>query len=85
MFGFLKRKKKETSQEPILADLNQNPLSAGDTVESLRYDLGICRVIKTDKGLTYESTKDGRQVSWHRMVDAATELQKVHKITVEDN
>ena len=93
MFNFLKRNKTNhrpkagvsatgvpaTGNAPVLADLNQEPLAEGDTVESLRYDLGTCRVIYTDKGLTYQSLQDGRQVSWHLMVDAATDLQKVRK------
>ena len=83
MLNFLKKKKK-ADQIPTLADLNQEPLAEGDTVESLRYELGLCRVVLTERGLTYESVADGRQVSWHRMVDAATELQKVKKITEKD-
>lgn len=81
MFSFLKKKKKE--KRPVLADLNQEPLLAGDIVESLRYDMGTCRVIMTDQGLAYESLEDGRQISWHRMVDASTDLQKVKKILTE--
>ncbi|MEM6840823.1 MAG: hypothetical protein AAF944_26165 [Bacteroidota bacterium] len=79
MFGFFK-KKKET-HIPILADLNNEPLQEGDIVESLRYDLGKCRVIATEKGLAYESMENGKEVSWHLMVDASTDLQKVRKIT----
>ena len=69
----------------MLADLNQEPLAEGDTVESLRYDLGTCRVIMMDKGLGYESLQDGRQVSWHHMVDASTDLQKVKKVAHEQS
>ena len=65
---------------PALEDLDQHPLAPGDTVESLRYDLGICRVVTTEKGLTYRSLADGREVSWHLMVDASTDRQKVKKI-----
>ena len=83
MFDFFKKKKK-VDTVPVLADLNQEPLAEGDTVASLRYDLGVCRVVLTEKGLTYQSLADGRQVSWHRMVDAATDLQKVTKITDAD-
>jgi hypothetical protein len=80
MFGLFKRNKKET-HTPVLADLNNEPLGEGDFVQSLRYDLGKCRVIRTEKGLAYESVENGRQVSWHLMVDASTDLQKVRKIT----
>ena len=84
MFDFLKRKKRKTDGPPPLADLKQVSLAEGDMVESLRYDLGICRVLMTEKGLTYQSLADGRQVSWHLMVDAATDLQKVKKIIMKD-
>ncbi len=81
MFGlFRKNHKKEDSHQPILADLNQEPLQEGDIVQSFRYDLGKCRIIQGEKGLTYESMENGKQVSWHLMVDAATDLQKVKKI-----
>ena len=78
MFGLFKRKK--ASHTPILADLDNEPLQEGDIVQSFRYDMGKCRVIATDKGLAYESMENGKEVSWHRMVDAATDLQKVRKI-----
>ena len=84
MFEFFKgwRKEKLSPKQnlPVLSDLHQQPLSEGDTVESLRYDLGICRVVMTNKGLAYQSVDDGRVVSWHLMVDASTDLQKVKKI-----
>ena len=80
MINFFKRKKPTANRPPQLSDLNQEPLSEGDTVESLRYELGVCRVILTDKGIAYESLEDGRQVGWHLMVDASTDLQKVKKI-----
>lgn len=84
MFSFLKGKGSSPSKRiPVLADLNQQPLAEGDLVESLRYGLGTCRVVLTDRGLAYESLQDGRRVTWHRMVDAATDLQKVQKITEE--
>ena len=42
------------------------------------FDLdGECRLIKTEEGFEYESLADGRRVSWLRMIDAATERQKV--------
>ncbi len=85
MISILKRllakpHRSETANHPVLEDLNQHPLSPGDTVESLRYGLGVCQIITTEKGLTYRSEKDGREVSWHLMVDASTDRQKVKKI-----
>jgi len=72
MFGLFKKKKELT-----LLDLNGNQLKEGDIVRSLRYELGDCRLIKTENGFDYESLKDGTKVSWHKMIDAATERQKV--------
>ena len=81
MFDFFKRKgKSDKSSNLRMADLDQNPLKAGDMVDALRYDLGKSRVIETEKGLAYESVETGKIVTWHLMVDAATELQKVKKI-----
>jgi hypothetical protein len=37
-------------------------------------------VIETEKGLAYESVESGKVVTWHLMVDAATEFQKVKKL-----
>ena len=74
------RRPEPTDTRPVLEDLDQHPLAPGDTVESLRYDLGICQVITTEKGLAYRSVADGREVSWHLMVDASTDRQKVKKI-----
>ena len=79
MFRFFKRKK--TTHTPILADLDNEPLQEGDIVQSFRYDMGKCRVIATEKGLAYELMENGKEVSWHLMVDAATDLQKVRKIS----
>ena len=78
------RRPETTDSYPVLEDLDQRPLAPGDTVESLRYDLGICQVITTARGLTYRSTEDGREVSWHLMVDASTDRQKVRKITTNE-
>ncbi len=77
------RRPESTYDGPLLEDLDQHPLIPGDTVQSLRYDLGICRVITTEKGLTYQSVGDGREVSWHFMVDASTDRQKVKKIIAD--
>jgi hypothetical protein len=63
-----------------MVDLDGNVLNEGDVVESLRYDLGECKLLKTDDGYEYESVSSGEKVSWAKMVDAATENQKVRKI-----
>lgn len=81
MFNFLKRKNKNNGSSNLqMADLDRNPLKPGDTVDALRYDLGRSEVIETDKGLAYKSIESGKVVSWHLMVDASTELQKVRKV-----
>ena len=73
MFGIFKKKKKEQ----VLLDLDGNQLSEGDIVDNLRYEMGESKVVKTEEGIEYESIADGRRVSWLRMIDAATERQKV--------
>lgn len=81
MFSFFKKNKKKSAiPRPALADMYQQPLQEGDIVEAYRYDLGKCRIISSEKGLVYESLETGKQVSWHLMVDAITELQKVKKL-----
>ena len=72
MFGLFKKQK-----EKVLLDLDGNPLNEGDIVENFRYDMGDCRLVKTEEGFAYESLADGRRVSWVRMIDASTENQKV--------
>ena len=67
------------SKLPAMADLENNPLVEGDAVMSLRYDMGRCRVVRTGSGYEYVS-ETGKRVSWLRMVDAATKLQKVRKL-----
>ena len=79
MFGLF-RKKAKTGKLPLLVDLDDNPLQVGDQVISQRYDLGLCRIVKTDNGIEYESIESGEKVSWLKMVDAATEKQKVNKV-----
>ena len=64
-------------------DLDNNPLSEGDLVFSHRYDLGECLIIRSESGIEYESIGTGKRVSWTLMIDAATEKQKVNKITKE--
>ncbi|MEO1049104.1 MAG: hypothetical protein AAFX87_00645 [Bacteroidota bacterium] len=85
MFNFFKRKKqKKEITLPSLLDLNNLPLQAGDIVESLRYDLGKCRVEQEGNGFVYVSLDSGEKVSWLKMIDAATENQKVKKIVEEE-
>jgi hypothetical protein len=74
------RKKKSSESELNFADLEGMPLKEGDKVVSLRYDLGECRIIRTEEGLAYESLSDGRKVSWGKMIDAASKNQKVRKV-----
>ncbi len=80
MFNLFNKKKKEKNNLPPLADLDDNPIKEGDHVISLRYDLGECRIINSENGIEYESLETGERVSWLRMIDAATERQKVNKI-----
>ena len=77
IFNLFKKKKKSVQ----LKDLNGNPLNVGDKVESLRYDLGICSLIETENGFEYQSESSGQKVSYAKMIDAATTLQKVKKIS----
>lgn len=78
MFGLFRKKTKKKTL-PNLQDLEHNPLQEGDLVESLRYDLGECRLILIEGQYYYESLESGKQVSWLRMIDASTERQKVRK------
>jgi hypothetical protein len=78
MSGLFKKTKK-SGGEVRFADIDGIPLKEGDIVQSLRYDLGRCRIVKTDTGLAYESLENGEQVSWAKMIDAATKNQKVRK------
>ena len=82
LFNLFKKKKTEKGMPP-LADLEDNPLKEGDKVYSHRYDLGECIIIKTVNGYEYESIASGERVSWLKMIDAATEKQKVNKIEEE--
>lgn len=77
LFGLIKEKKKKIH----LRDLDGNPLYVRDKVESLRYDLGICTLIESENGFEYESESSGLKVSYAKMIDAATTLQKVKKIS----
>ena len=73
MFGLFKKKKKALN----LIDFEGNQLNDGDVVESLRYELGDCRLERVDYGFDYISLHSGERVSWLRMIDASTERQKV--------
>ena len=75
MFGLFKKKKKEL----VLFDLEGNPLAEGDIVLSLRYDMGECKLVKTENGFEYQSIDGDTKVTWLKMIDAATERQKVMK------
>ena len=79
MFSLFKKKEKKDKLPPLV-DLEDNPLQVGDQVISHRYDLGLCRIVKSENGIEYESVESGEKVSWLRMVDAATEKQKVNKV-----
>lgn len=75
MFGIFKKKKKEL----VLFDLEGNPLADGDIVLSLRYDMGECKLVKTENGFEYHSLEGDARMTWLKMIDAATERQKVKK------
>ena len=75
MFGLFKKKKKEIT----LFDLEGNALEEGDLVLSLRYDMGECKLVKTENGFEYQSVESDAKMSWLKMIDAATERQKVRK------
>ena len=75
MFGIFKKKKKEL----VLYDLEGNALEEGDIVLSLRYDMGECKLVKTENGFEYQSLEGDTKMNWLKMIDAATERQKVRK------
>ena len=83
MFRFFRKKSngqaKARSQQPQMVDVNGKTLQAGDIVEVLRYDLGLCKVVEGEKGWEYESLQTGERVHFARMIDAATSFQKVRK------
>lgn len=83
MFGWFKKKHKEPEVRK-LHDLNHNELKVGDEVNALRYDLGRCTIIDTPEGIMYQSQGKDLSVHWTKMIDAANELQKVHKIDQRD-
>ena len=76
--GIFKRKKGKSKIQ--FNDLEGQALKAGDHVMSHRYDMGECRIVETETGLTYESLATGQQVSYVKMIDAATGYQKVKRL-----
>ena len=76
--GLFKRKKGKSKIQ--FTDLEGQALKAGDHVMSHRYDMGECRIVETDTGLAYESLATGQQVSYAKMIDAATGYQKVKRL-----
>lgn len=76
--GLFKRSKGKSKIQ--FADIEGQALKAGDHVMSHRYDMGECRIVETDEGLAYESLATGQQVSYAKMIDAATGFQKVKKL-----
>ncbi len=82
MLNFFKGKKhnKQPSNPIQMMDLEGKPLKVGDIVESLRYEMGKCKIVEGEKGLEYESIETGKKVRWVKMIDAATSFQKVRKI-----
>ena len=79
MAGLFSRKSRKSKLQFV--DFEGQPLKEGDTVMSLRYDMGECRIISTGDGLAYESLATGQQVSYVKMIDAATGYQKVRKLS----
>jgi hypothetical protein len=77
MFSFFTRKEKKNRL--TFCDFDGQPLKEGDIVMSLRYDLGECRIIKTENGYAYTSLKTGETVNYAKMIDAGTGYQKVRK------
>lgn len=63
-----------------MSDIDGQPLTVGDKVNSLRYDLGICEIVEAEVGYDYVSEDTGERVNFSRMIDAATSFQKVRKL-----
>ena len=76
--GLFKHKKGKSKIQFV--DLEGQPLKAGDNVMSHRYDMGECRIVETETGLAYQSLATGQQVSYVKMIDAATGYQKVKRL-----
>jgi hypothetical protein len=78
MAGLFSKKSRKGRVQFI--DLEGQTLKEGDTVMSLRYDLGECRIISTEQGMAYESLATGQKVPYIKMIDAATGYQKVKRL-----
>jgi len=76
--GLFKSKKGKSKIQ--FNDLEGQALKTGDHVMSFRYDMGECRIVETETGLAYESLATGQQVSYVKMIDAATGYQKVKRL-----
>ena len=77
MFKLFRRNKKKKLS---LVDIEGLPIEFGDRVESLRYDLGTCELIKKEEGIFYRSIETQEEVSFAKMIDAHTKRQKVRRI-----
>ena len=81
MFNWFKKKKQANGKKLQIVDIHNQPLQEGDKVVSLRYDLGVCKLISDGNSFFYESIENGKKVSWLKMIDAVTAYQKVEKIS----
>ena len=80
MFSWFKGRKRPEKSSLLLEDLNGEPLTNGDLVKSLRYELGECRLELVDGEWFYKSEEKEEKVSFIKMVDALSKRQKVLKI-----
>ena len=80
MFNLFNRRNGQ-NKLPQISDLDDNPLTEGDLVDCLRYDMGKCKLILEGTEWFYESVETGERVSYVKMIDAITTKQKVRKIT----
>ena len=82
MFNLFRKKSKNGNSDglPALYDIDEKLIQEGDMVESLRYDMGLSKLVVEDGQYFYLSLNSGKKVSWLKMVDAITENQKVKKI-----
>jgi hemerythrin-like domain-containing protein len=78
MAGLFNKKSQKSKLQFV--DFEGQALKEGDTVMSMRYELGECRIINTEQGMAYESLSSGQQVSYVKMIDAATGYQKVKRL-----
>lgn len=80
MLKFFQKKSKK-NLPPQLLDIDGIPISEGDEVLCLRYDLGKCKVELEDLQFFYISQESDRRISYVRMIDAITGNQKVKSLT----